>query len=113
MFVFKSKRTTFVSASDGRPLRKAKTYIEHFFRKEECSTFFLTGCVLPGVMVPSLIQWFICNTFPILTIMVHISTRVSFDLKLESKQVRETTGIISKVLRVVKETIRTRYRKVT
>jgi hypothetical protein len=45
--------------------------------------------------------------------MVHISTRVSFDLKLESKQVRETTGIISKVLRVVKETIRTRYRKVT
>ena len=45
--------------------------------------------------------------------MVHISTRVSFDLKLESKQVRETNGIISKVLRVVKETIRTRYRKVT
>ena len=38
---------------------------------------------------------------------------MSFDLKLESKRVQESSGIISKVLRVVKETIRTRYRKVT
>lgn len=45
--------------------------------------------------------------------MVHISTKMSFDLKLESKRVQESSGIISKVLKVVKETIRTRYRKVT
>ena len=64
-------------------------------------------------MVLSLIQWLIFIILFTLSIMVHISTKLSWDLKLESKQVRETTGIISKVLKVVKETIRTRYRKVT
>ena len=65
-------------------------------------------------MVLKLIQWFFCiNTILQFPTMVHISTKMSFDLRLESKRVRESSGIISKVLRVVKETIRTRYRKVT
>ena len=45
-----------------------------------------------------------CSTF---------STKLSFDVRLESKHVRETARIISKVLKVSKETIRTRLRKQT
>ena len=45
--------------------------------------------------------------------MVKLSTKLSFDVKLEFKHVRETARIISKVLRVSKETIRTRFRKIT
>ena len=45
--------------------------------------------------------------------MVKLSTKLSFDIKLELKHVRETARIISKVLRVSKETIRTRLRKRT
>ena len=43
--------------------------------------------------------------------MVKFSTKLSFDVKLESSGVRETARIISKVLRVSKETILTRLRK--
>ena len=45
--------------------------------------------------------------------MVRIATKLSFDVKLESERVKETTKTISKVLRVVKETIRSRVRKKT
>ena len=45
--------------------------------------------------------------------MVHISTKLSFDIKLEMSHVKETARTISKVLRVSKETIRTRLRKLT
>lgn len=45
--------------------------------------------------------------------MVKFSTKLSFDVRLESKRVRETVRIISKVLKVSKETIRTRLRKIT
>ena len=45
--------------------------------------------------------------------MVKFSTKLSFDVRLESKHVRETARIISKVLKVSKETIRTRLRKQT
>ena len=38
--------------------------------------------------------------------MVKFSTKLSFDVRLESKRVRETARIISKVLKVPKETIR-------
>ena len=39
--------------------------------------------------------------------------KLSLDVRLESKRVRETARIISKVLKVSKETIRTRLRKQT
>ena len=45
--------------------------------------------------------------------MVHFITKLSFDVKLESERVKKTTKTISKVLRVVKETIRSRVRKKT
>lgn len=45
--------------------------------------------------------------------MVHISTKLSFDIKLELSRVRETARTISKVLRVSIETMRTRLRKLT
>lgn len=45
--------------------------------------------------------------------MVKFSTKLSLDVRLESKRVRETARIISKVLKVSKETIRTRLRKQT
>ena len=45
--------------------------------------------------------------------MVHLSTKLSFDIRFELKRVRETARIISKVLRVSKETIRARLRKQT
>ena len=45
--------------------------------------------------------------------MVKLSTKLSFDVSLDFKPVRETARIISKVLRVSKETIRTRLRKLT
>ena len=45
--------------------------------------------------------------------MFQIKTKLSFDLCLELKRVKETARIISKVLRVATETIRTRYRKIT
>lgn len=45
--------------------------------------------------------------------MVKFSTKLSFDVRLEMKRVRETARIISKVLRVSKETIWTRRRKST
>ena len=45
--------------------------------------------------------------------MVKFSTKLSFDIRFEMKRVRETARIISKVLKVSKETIRTRLRKQT
>jgi transcription initiation factor TFIIIB Brf1 subunit/transcription initiation factor TFIIB len=45
--------------------------------------------------------------------MVKFSTKLPLDVRLESKRVRETARIISKVLKVSKETIRTRLRKQT
>ena len=45
--------------------------------------------------------------------MVKFTTKLSFDIRLESKRVRETARTISKVLRVTKETIRTRFQKIT
>ena len=45
--------------------------------------------------------------------MVKLTTKLSLDIRLESKYVRETARIISKVLKVSKETIRTRLRKQT
>lgn len=45
--------------------------------------------------------------------MVQFSTKFSWSIKLESKQIQEATKTISKVLRVAKETIRTRWRKLT
>ena len=45
--------------------------------------------------------------------MVHLSTKISFDVKLESERAKETTKTISKVLRVVKETIRSHVHKKT
>jgi hypothetical protein len=45
--------------------------------------------------------------------MVIFSTKLSFDVKLESMLVKETTRTISKVLKATKETIRTRLRKRT
>ena len=44
--------------------------------------------------------------------MVKLTTKLSFDIRLESKHIRETARTISKVLRVTKETIRTRFRKI-
>ena len=64
-------------------------------------------------MVLKLIQWILVSIKPSLSIMVKFSTKLSFDVKLESSRVRETARIISKVLRVSKETIRTRLRKQT
>lgn len=45
--------------------------------------------------------------------MVKIKTSFSFGFCLELQRVKETARIISKVLRVATETIRTRYRKIT
>ena len=45
--------------------------------------------------------------------MARFTTKLSFDVELESGRVKETTKTISKVLRVVKETIRSRVRKKT
>ena len=45
--------------------------------------------------------------------MVKFSTKLSYDVKLDSERVKETTKTISKVLRVVKETIRSHVRKKT
>ena len=64
-------------------------------------------------MVLKLIQWILVSIKPSLSIMVKFSTKLSFDVSLELKRVRETARIISKVLRVSKETIRTRLRKLT
>ncbi len=45
--------------------------------------------------------------------MVKFSTRFSFGFNLEFSRIRETVRIISKVLKVSKETIRTCLRKQT
>jgi len=45
--------------------------------------------------------------------MAKLKTKLSFDFSLEFKLVKETARTISKVLRVTKETIRTRFRKIT
>lgn len=45
--------------------------------------------------------------------MVKFTTKLSFDIKLESKRIKETRRAISKVLQETKETIRTKLRKVT
>ena len=45
--------------------------------------------------------------------MVKLSTKLSLDVKLETKRVRETIMTISKVLKATSETIRTRLRKIT
>ena len=45
--------------------------------------------------------------------MVKLTTKLSFDIRLEIKRVRETARAISKALRVTKETIRTHSRKTT
>ena len=64
-------------------------------------------------MVLLLVQWCISMNLIIRNSMVKLSTKLSFDIKLEFKHVRETARIISKVLRVSKKTIRTRLRKRT
>ena len=64
-------------------------------------------------MVLKLIQWILLKTKLNTSNMVKFSTKLSFDVSLELKRVRETARIISKVLRVSKETIRTRLRKLT
>ena len=64
------------------------------------------------VLIP--IQWSLFSPLISLIIsMVHFSTKLSFDIRFEMKRVRETARIISKVLKVSKETIRTRLRKQT
>ena len=45
--------------------------------------------------------------------MVKIKTTFSLGISLEFQRVKETARIISKVLRVATETIRTRYRRIT
>ena len=45
--------------------------------------------------------------------MVKFKSTFSFGFSLEFQRVKETVRIISKVLRVATETIRTRYRKIT
>ena len=60
-----------------------------------------------------MIQWILVLHLPILIYMVIFSTKLSFDVKLESMLVKETTRTISKVLKATKETIRTRLRKRT
>ena len=65
-------------------------------------------------MVLRLIQWIlVIKPIALIPNMVKFSTKLSFDVSLELKRVRETARIISKVLRVSKETIRTRLRKLT
>ena len=64
-------------------------------------------------MVLTLIQWILDSQLSSLKAMVKFSTKLSFDVRLESKRVWETARIISKVLKVSKETIRTRLRKQT
>ena len=48
-----------------------------------------------------------------LTPMVKLTTKISFDVKLDSERVQKTTKTVSRVLRVVKETIRSHVRKKT
>ena len=45
--------------------------------------------------------------------MVKFTTKFTLDIKLERKQIRETSKIFSQILRETKETIRTRLRKLT
>ena len=45
--------------------------------------------------------------------MVKLKTTFSFGFTLDIQRVKETLSSISKVLRVMTETIRTRYRKIT
>ncbi len=76
--------------------------------------FFYIGCVLPEVMVLSLIQWVITTIgTKIINHMVKFKTTLSLGFCLELRRVEETARIISKVLRVATETIRTRWRKLT
>ena len=53
------------------------------------------------------------NTNQINHNMVKLKTTFSFGVCLEFQQVKKTARLISKVLRVATETIRTRYRKIT
>ena len=62
-------------------------------------------------MVLKLVQWVNLISIQQKSHMVTIKTKLSFDVSLELKRVRETARIISKVLRVSKETILTRLRK--
>ncbi len=100
------------------PLRKGWFWTDHKHRafswKGRCSTF-LSGCVLPEVLVLNLIQWNSLKSFKtkILSIMVKLKTTFSFGFTLELQRVKVTLSSISKVLRVATETIRTRYRKIT
>ena len=66
-----------------------------------------------GAQGSILIQWNPQINTSILESMVKLTTKLSFDIRLEAKHVRETARAISKVLRVTKETIRTRFRKIT
>ena len=64
-------------------------------------------------MVLILIQWILLKRIISLSIMVKFSTKLSLGFSLEIKRAWETARIISKVLRVSKETILTRLRKQT
>ena len=66
-----------------------------------------------GVPGSITLQWNPQINTSILESMVKLTTKLSFDIRLEAKYVRETARTISKVLRVTKETIRTRFRKIT
>ena len=62
------------------------------------------------VLIP--IQWSLFSPLISLIIsMVHFSTKLSFDIALEFRRLRETAKTISKVLRVAKEITRTRLLK--
>ena len=95
------------------PLEKGQTYIEHFPAREDALLISESGCVPPEVMV--------LNTNPLVLFTISQDIlipygqilKLSLDVRLESKRVRETARIISKVLKVSKETIRTRLRKQT
>jgi len=45
--------------------------------------------------------------------MVKFKTTFSFGFSLEFQRIKETVRTLSKLLKVSKETIRTRYRKIT
>ena len=67
----------------------------------------------PGALGSILYQWILCFKNNKSFHMVKFTTKLSFDIRLESKHIRETARTISKVLRVTKETIQTRLRKMT
>jgi transcription initiation factor TFIIIB Brf1 subunit/transcription initiation factor TFIIB len=75
--------------------------------------FYLSGCVPPKVMVLGSNPVDYLFYIKLKSLMVKFKSTFSFGFSLEFQRVKETVRIISKVLRVATETIRTRYRKIT